>query len=412
MPRHTLQASAALFLAACDGGDSGGGGSPPPAGFTLHTSTASVAAPQNSSGLLRVHIEHQSGFSSPIELALANPPASISADTVIVEAGDEARVPLRIAADVAIGVHGLVISGTGGGATATVTLQIDVQAAQPRSPQLIQAALDAGQIDYGTSLLYRAYAVFGSARLPAAFVGSGPDEEDSSLFDDIERARTTLPPAILTQLEPFLLRPADPQSVFNVGQPTASRQQLTTALAAAIPSNEQCSSAKREWMTARSTLYPVRAWALCVGTLAGDATARANLHKVLAVVDRVYGMMTASRMMGSAVPDLWGDELIDVYVVPPNADVPRERGDYAIERVRAVMIAQPPYVGSTSSGYVMLPTWEMALREYPLTLIHELFHVLQRSHKIFGDYWFKEASADWAAILPTLSRISRCLRTP
>ena len=371
------------------------------AGFTLHTSGATVAAPRDSSGLLRVHIERQSGFSSPIKIDVANPPTGISADPVIVEADDEAQVPLHIAADVAIGVHRLVIRGTSGVARTTVTVQIDVQAAQPRSPQLIQDALDAGQIDYGTSLLYRAYAVFGSARLPAAFVGSGGDKEDSSLFVDIELARPTLPPAILDQLEPFLRRPDDPQSVFNAGQPTASRQRLTAALAPVSPPPLVCTGPRGEWITARSELYPVRAWALCIGTTAGNDTALSNLAKVLFVVDQAYGKMTA--LMGPAVPDLYGDEAdeaIDVYAVPPIfVDVPRERGNYAVQTVRGVTIPQPPYVGRRSSGYVMLPTWEMAKTEHPLTLIHELFHVLQFAHtNQLGRYWFTEASADWAAV--------------
>ena len=388
-------AAVALLLTSCGGGSGDGksGGAPAanPAGFELRLGVASVAAPQGSSGRLRVRIERQPGFSGPIEVGIANPPAGISADTVVVDGDDEAQLPLRIAAEMATGAVGLVISGSGGGATTTIPLQLDVQAAQPRSPQLIQAALDAGQIDLGTSLLYRAYAVFGDAKLPAAFVGSGPAEEDTALFGDVEQARPTLPQAILEQLQPYLLRPDDPESAFNKGRPTGRERR-----AAAIPDSETCSGTAREWITARSTLHPVRAWALCLGTAGGNATARNNLFRVLDVVDKAYGKMV--ELMGPAKADLYGDEAIDIYVVPPAADVPRASGDYAIEGVRGVAPAQPPFVGRTSSGYVMLPTWRLAERDYQLTVIHELFHVLQFAHNYrLADYWFTEASATWAS---------------
>src|SRR5215210_7253523 len=47
---------------------------------------------------------------------------------------------------------------------------------------LIAAALKAGRIDYGTALLYRAYALFADDRLPADLWGSGSQGEDQPLF--------------------------------------------------------------------------------------------------------------------------------------------------------------------------------------------------------------------------------------
>ena len=399
-----MMLSLVLALGAC-GGSGGGGGSAEsdpslPPSFELRFRSASVGALQNSNGLLRVQVIRKQGFSGVIEIGLANPPAGVSSGTVVVEAGDEAWLPLRITADVAVGSMALTFNGAGGGAKATASLEVNVGAAQPRSPALIQAALDAGQIDYGTSLVYRAYVVFGDPRLPDAFVGSGPAEEDNDLFIDIERDRATLPVAVLDQLQPFLLRPDDPLSFFNAGRPTtrasAQIKRKLAAGAAAIPANNVCSGATREWITARSTQQPVRVWTLCEGTNITNRYAEGNLTRVLDVVDKAYGKMVA--LMGPAVPDLYGDDLIDIYVVPPNADAPRARGDYKVEEVRGVAVPQPPFADRTASGYVMLSTERVYQPDYQLTVIHELFHILQYAHNYsIRSWWFEEASATWAS---------------
>ncbi|HEX6607729.1 MAG TPA: S-layer homology domain-containing protein, partial [Chloroflexia bacterium] len=80
--------------------------------------------------------------------------------------------------------------------------------------QLIAAAYQAGQIDYPTSLLYRAYALFGDTRLPASYQGVG-STGDAMLFREIAAGRATLPASVLAQLQPFLVRPDDPASILN-----------------------------------------------------------------------------------------------------------------------------------------------------------------------------------------------------
>ena len=408
MQRQTLQASAALcvallFLAACGGGSGGDSGSAPQgiSGFTLQSSTSTIAVLRDSRGLLRVRIERQTGLDGEILLRIADPPAGVDEATVIVEAHEtEAQLPLDVGPEVPLGHLSLVITGSGSGTTKSTTVQLDVQAAQPRSQELIQAALEAGQIDLGTSLLYRAYAVFGDARLPEGFVGSGPKEEDAALFIDIEQKRAVLAQAILDQLRPFLLRPDDPQSVFNAGQPAVLAQSRVAAAAVATPAADPCLGPFQVWVSLKSAVYPVRAWALCTGTDVGNARAQKNIQKIITVVDNVYGLMVA--LMGPAKADLLGNDAIDVYVVPPNANAPREDGDYSLEKIRGVTIPTPPFVKDTSSAYVMMPTRLLAESQYPFTLIHELFHVLQFAHStaLFATpaYWFTEASAEWAAV--------------
>jgi hypothetical protein len=389
---------AAAWLAACGGGSDGNGGNavPPPASpvFELRLDSTSVPVLQGSGGLLRVQVERQAGFGGAIELQLADPPAGVGGSAVVVEPyQNEAQLPLRIGDEVPLGTLGIVVSGAAGTETATTKLQLDVQAPQPKTQQLIQAALDAGQIDLGTSLVYRAQAAFGDSRLPETFVGSGPAEEDIALFADIEDARPKLPQSILDQLAPYLARPDDPASVFNEGQPTQRERPTATPLSAV----ERCTSdGTRQWITSRSTLHPVRAWALCVGAQSIDEAAQNDLAKVIGVVDKAYEKMLAN--MGPAKPDLVGDEAIDVYVVNSVVGPPRPAGPYRVGDNRGAAWPQAPYAGNSSSGFIVMPAWRLAEADYQLTLIHELFHVLQFAHNYrLARHWFTEASATWSS---------------
>jgi hypothetical protein len=391
----------AALLASCGGG---GSSTPVPASpsFELRLGAESVPVHQDSSGLLHVRVQRKAGFTDAVLVTLADPPEGISASAVVVEPyEDEASLPLRLRSDVPLGAQTVIISGSGGGATAAVNLQLDVQTPRPNSGQLIADALAAGQIDLGTSLLYRAYAVFGDSRLPEAFVGSGPAEEDMALFTEIEDARATLPKAILDQLTPYLVRPDDPASVFNAGQPTQQRQRPMAAAPAPAERSDRCPGGRREWITLRSALHPVRAWALCDSSPSLDLAAQNHLLRVIAVVDKAYGGMVS--LMGPAKADLWGDEAIDIYVVPTSAHAPRpgetSEVPYMVGGNRGAAWPQAPFVGRTSSAFMMMPRWRLGQNDYQLTLIHELFHVLQFAHNYrLGGYWFSEASAVWASV--------------
>jgi hypothetical protein len=82
----------------------------------------------------------------------------------------------------------------------------------PSSQSLIADAVAAGQLDEPTSLLYRAYALFGDPRLPAKYAAAGAFGEDPTLFAEIQDQADRLPPGLREQLAAYLLRPTDPHS--------------------------------------------------------------------------------------------------------------------------------------------------------------------------------------------------------
>ncbi|HSP55450.1 MAG TPA: dockerin type I repeat-containing protein, partial [Dehalococcoidia bacterium] len=84
------------------------------------------------------------------------------------------------------------------------------------SEELIADALDAGEIVYPESLLYRAYALFDDPRLPDEFRSPIMDwEAGSELFHEIDENEGTLSAQVLGDLVPFRARPNDPISIFS-----------------------------------------------------------------------------------------------------------------------------------------------------------------------------------------------------
>src|SRR5690606_36491313 len=85
---------------------------------------------------------------------------------------------------------------------------------EPTSVELIAAALEAGEIDEPTSLLYRTWLYFGDAQLPEQYIGAEQPYE-LGLLAEARGALDSMPTDIRAQVEPYLLRPEDPASAFN-----------------------------------------------------------------------------------------------------------------------------------------------------------------------------------------------------
>src|SRR5215217_8039865 len=79
---------------------------------------------------------------------------------------------------------------------------------------LISDELQAGTIDFETSLVYRAYALFDDPRLPADLAGGGSFGEDYPLFGQIKYTWNQLSPETQQVLTPFVVRPADSRSIY------------------------------------------------------------------------------------------------------------------------------------------------------------------------------------------------------
>lgn len=261
--------------------------------------------------------------------------------------------------------------------------------------ELIAAALAAGAIDYGTSLLYRAYALFADPRLPKAYQGAGSEGEDHSLFEAM--ADPTLPPAVRAALRPFLVRPAHPDSVHSRPRPAST----ATAPAATPASDIWC--VENGWASLRSANPEI---AVTVHAPCGLPGAEADMRKTLALLEGLWGPMT--ELMRQPIGDVGGqpgspDDSIDFFLVEPLDKVWRDGGRAGISSgALHTTVTAPPAIANRSSAFVILARADVARPTFKSGLAHEFFHVLQSAHNDAitsqggKTWWFAEASAVWA----------------
>ena len=419
--------SALMLVSACGGGDAGNGGggggggstpasTPAVAGFSVTITPASLTVGQGQEGQVEVTVQRDAGFTEPVSVTLNSPPAGITAEPLVLPAAQtRALLSIHPSADLAAGsVLKLDIGATAAGITRTGSSNLTVSAPQAQAQSRIATALGAGTLDIGTSLLYRAYALLGDKRLPDAYLGAGSAEEDSLLFDEIRIRFASLPLATQAALRPFIVRPADPRSVWNASAGAAGSgatvQALRVSRLAASASTCAAASVSGTWISKRSAGHPVRVWAQCTGLAATDADSVVLIDKTLAVLDKVYTPMTA--LMGEPLPDLEGDDnAIDLYILDDGRYVNRRTENFKPNGLASTYGDYPETErGKGASAFVTLRRSALFTSRFHNTVIHEFFHVLQRAHNndfsikpVAGDpkayelHWFIEASAAWAS---------------
>ncbi len=233
----------------------------------------------------------------------------------------------------------------------------------PNSYQLIQAALDAGDINAETALTYKIFVTFSDPRLPAAYQG-----EDAGVWDDpmaVAQASATwdtLSPATQAVLAPFLLAPDAPGS----WQPPAPAGSVRALNAPISYFGDTSSPHVIIWYRQDRPQDEVLA-----RTLANE------------VENKIWGQLTG--LMGPPKPDTGRDnnydDRIDVYL---RADA-----------TRAYAESTPPC--NETSGFIVLG----ANYSDKYVLTHELMHVINYHFNLsncwYDEYrWVHEATSQWA----------------
>jgi hypothetical protein len=312
-------------------------------------------------------------------------------------------------------------AGTVGSADVTsVAIACTDVAALPKTRNLIAQALADGRIDYATSLVYRMWALFLDAQLPPEYDGRGLGAEDTTLFPEIHRHWDTLPLSAQAALQPYLLRPTDPDSPFTAtaapaiaAQARGAGTQRRAAAVTAQSSQVECPS----WSSANASIAYVKVW-VCQST--DTAQTLYIQSKVIEILDRHWNAMVAD--MGAPRPDdgTGGDDRIDVYVLNLQNCVMRDgvncsgiTQDDSSEPslAEAITTDAAAAVPGGTSGYMLLQRGRAYTGgvDFEADVVHELYHVMQYAH-IDGegtgtDNWFLEASATWAewAYVPAAS---------
>ncbi|HVN77268.1 MAG TPA: hypothetical protein VMT19_13200 [Thermoanaerobaculaceae bacterium] len=242
-----------------------------------------------------------------------------------------------------------------------------VRVTLPTSEALIDQAEGSGALDHETAVLYRVYAIFGDARLPAAYRGDDSALTDSLYLATVVGEFSSYSPATQAALQPFLIPPTYQQGY-----------QGAAATAMGPESSVGC-NISADWTYVENTGGKVRVWY----DVNSDDAANARVYLAQAentILPRLQALMTGHPLLSDdGLSCNGGTDQLDIYICDQNQSV------------------TVPYSGCSNSPVFI------RLRRDTITalLAHEMFHAFQFSMPIAGCmsseeyHWWSEASAQW-----------------
>lgn len=271
--------------------------------------------------------------------------------------------------------------------------------------------LDAGQIDYDTSLVYRAYALFDVDRLPDDILADADTiGEDQAFFGEVRYHWSRLSPETQALLTPYVVRPNDSRSVFFQAESPAD--EVAGQNQTDDPPQFAGGDCSDNWAAKSSSTFPFKVWIHCTGDYDADMDA------AIAMVEEFWEIEV--ELMGPPRPDTGsaeqgGDTRIDIYFVEDEQDrVERRGGDYISEQALAHAAPDDPIDGRKASSYIVARREYIGQPEQAIILAHEFFHSLQHAHNwqlswgfkagpyspdfdtiAFSQFWYVEATATW-----------------
>lgn len=394
MKTRILAVLAASAIAACRPGDDTSNAM---GGLTIEAQVESVTLPRAHFATVPFKVTRAGSIGEVTVTAGGAPEGVYWSDVVLPAGADRGVLELAAAGDVDLGTTSLTLSAGADGGDGSAKVGLVVIERQPTSRELVSKALAAGAIDYPTSVLYRAYAQVGDPRLPETYTGVDGDE-DAGFFDAASDA--TLPAETRAALEPFLVRPTEPASIYNLLEP-ANPNGSGGRCTATSPGQTVVNGYK----TARIT-EPLRVWVKCTGNEDLDDIL---LDSALGYARSFYSKMTAT--FGEPILDTTSvgfagnlDTAIDIYIVPAGTASLRSK---LTQSGNGTTFGAGPVAGKTSSGYILISRARADSGGFKSTMIHEFFHVLQKAHNsqfmfegpkgLRDEYWWVEASATWAS---------------
>lgn len=245
--------------------------------------------------------------------------------------------------------------------------------AGPTSGDLIEDALEAGDIDEETALLYRVYAEFGDERLPAQYEGDDRDLiHGDAVWDAVEQF-DGLSPATQELLQPFLLPPNAPGSWEN-------QRSASTAGGPASPPDVT------DWQNVSAVNGQVLVWY-------GQEEHASAAQEVAAAMEQIWPALTG--LMGREPISDVGEEHngaggeFDIYLTDLGTRASSVQYHSCVPTAAFTRI--DPDAGPNSLGQAI------PLRS---SAVHEFMHVLQFTYdyaQACSEYrWWWESAANWA----------------
>jgi hypothetical protein len=230
------------------------------------------------------------------------------------------------------------------------------------SVDLIEEALEEGDLTEEEALLFTAFAVFGDSRLPDEFEGAA-STEDTLVLQRLSAAFDTLSTETQEAVAPFMLPPSAPESWLELSSVQGTGPSASSAVT---------------WQTFSAAEGNAKVWAQ--DRYDGDADKAEAL--AAAVTDTIYplltGLMQREPEGDEAFPNNGGDAAIDIYLV--HMEAPGEMKSYG-------------NACGAAPGYILLDSrFPLGSATTPGILqnaAHEFFHILEWTYQL-ARCWYPE----------------------
>jgi len=272
------------------------------------------------------------------------------------------------------------------------------------SLDLIDIAFAEENIDYETALIYKMYAVFGDERLPKEYTSDVMMLAANEPFIEIRETFDSLSSETQETLSPFLKRPDDLESYYNLKhQESIAEQDADKVISKIIPParartkinvNLYCddcylfaaNSRVKIWYPNMSINAPEARQGYMMDIDQATLFSMAERLQTILNNDRIYERFTELLRREPESDGIWGgDDALDIYIGPLYTRAPAV----------AVCDLQP----FPSGAYIVVNAgWLNFDNYYKRNLAHEMFHVFQYSYtwSLANSRWWAEATAVWA----------------
>lgn len=264
---------------------------------------------------------------------------------------------------------------------------------------LIDKALADKKINYETSLVYKAYAIFGDEQLPAEYKSQAVIFNSNVVLYEIQTKLNTLSKETQEKLKPFLARPEDPASYINqryaknkttkdsglfIKTAHAQRGDATLYTDFLISADNRA----KVWYPNDTVSSFASVWEDGDGAVITSKEVSKKMAEMIKLhLDNDRIMQRYIDLLGKEIKkdgNRGGDDKLDIYVAPAGTNLGVSYGES----------------GTPCSSYIYINVSIGDKRDTILktVLAHEIFHSYQYAYKydVVKDNWWGEATAVWS----------------
>jgi hypothetical protein len=251
----------------------------------------------------------------------------------------------------------------------------------PSSFDLIDAAVEAGEIDEGTGLTYKILSVYEDPRSPSQYDVPG-QPQGVELADDLIATYPSLTPQQRQDIAPFLLPPSAPGSWVELQASAGSTSQ---------PAGNPPNLPEVEWQTISAADGHIKVW-WQVRYPDTQALAEVVAEAIGPAYDSLTTYMGRAPLGDASLANSGGDGALDMYIVDMDDAVLGLTDPYDPEMLTANPCpAYPSFIQLNRT---------LSLARAPSIATHELFHAIHDAFPSQDDcqkaHWIHEAGATWA----------------